>query len=309
MVNHLSKNKNILWYIDSINSIGQNFIFNGWMFHTEFEIKNIQIANETIKFKQFPRLDVKDVYNTLKNPNNAGIQIEIHKDKIKESIQLELSNGETVEIESLEKFYIYYSGFNKNQNKSIIVIDDFYTNPDEIREFAINSLTYNESGYHKGKRSTDKFILRGTKEIFERILGKEIYNWNKETYANGVFQFCTEEDPIVYHTDTQNYAGIVFLSPDAPVSTGTATYKSKITGVRKIDETNYTDELYKKTFSGYGDELNFYDNSSYDLVDKVGNVYNRLVLFDSKCIHAATEYYGNDIKDSRFFQLFFFDIK
>ena len=46
-----------------------------------------------------------------------------------------------------------------------------------------------------------------------------------------------------------------------------------------------------------------------ELVDKVGNVFNRLVLFDAKCIHAATEYYGTNISDSRFFQLFFFDIK
>ena len=99
------------------------------------------------------------------------------------------------------------------------------------------------------------------------------------------------------------------MSPDAPLSTGTATFQSKITGIRKFDETNYTEETFKKTFSGYGDQINFYDNSSFELVDRVGNVFNRLVLFDAKCIHAATEYYGTNINDSRFFQLFFFDIK
>ena len=72
---------------------------------------------------------------------------------------------------------------------------------------------------------------------------------NKDEYANGIFQFCTTNDPIVYHTDTQNYAGLIFLSPNAPLSTGTATYKSKVTGVRKFDKTNYSDELFKKTFS------------------------------------------------------------
>jgi hypothetical protein len=308
-MNHLSKNENIFWYIDAVNKINNNFIFNGWIFHKKFEIINIQINNENINFKQFPRLDVGNVYSEIPNMNKTGIQIEIQKDKIKYPIQIELSNSERIEIESLEKFYIYHLGFNEQQNKSIIVIDDFYKNPDEIRNFAINNLEYKESGYHKGKRSTNKFILNRTKEIFENILGKQIYNWNKDEYANGIFQFCTTNDPIVYHTDTQNYAGLIFLSPNAPVSTGTATYKSKVTGVRKFDKTNYSDELFKKTFSGYGDEVNFYDNSSYELVDKIGNIYNRLVLFDSKCIHAATEYYGNNIDDSRFFQLFFFDIK
>ena len=67
---------------------------------------------------------------------------EIQKDKIKYPIQIELSNSERIEIESLEKFYIYHLGFNEQQNKSIIVIDDFYKNPDEIRNFAINNLEY-----------------------------------------------------------------------------------------------------------------------------------------------------------------------
>jgi hypothetical protein len=308
-MNHLSKNKDILWYVDAVNSISNNLIFNGWIFHKKYDIINIQIGDENINFKQFPRLDVSNVYTNIPNPNKVGFQIEISKNKLLQPVNIELSNGEKIKIESLEKFYIFYLGFNKKQNKSIIVVDNFYNNPDEIRNFAINNLEYKESGYHKGKRSTERFILKGTKEIFENILGKQIFNWNKESYANGIFQFCTKNDPIVYHTDSQNYAGIIFLSPDAPVSTGTATYKSKITGVSKIDDTNYSEELYKKTFSGYGDNINFYDNSSYELVDKIGNVYNRLLLFDSKYIHAATEYYGNDINNSRFFQLFFFDIK
>jgi len=32
-----------------------------------------------------------------------------------------------------------------------------------------------------------------------------------------------------------------------------------------------------------------------------------LVLFDAKCIHAATEYFGQTKEDSRLFHLFFFD--
>jgi hypothetical protein len=306
---HFSINENILWYIDSVNIQQNTIFFNGWIFHREFEIKDILIDNSSILINQFERLDVNNVYPQNKFPNSTGIQLQITKDNLSKKIDILLSNGEIKQIESLYKFYIYYLGFSENQNTSLVVIDNFYKNPNEVRDFAINNLTYIESGYHKGKRSTEKFILKGTKEKLENILGKQIYNWNKETYANGIFQYCTPNDPIVYHTDSQSYAGIVFLSPDAPLSTGTATFQSKITGIRKFDETNYTEETFKKTFSGYGDQINFYDNSSFELVDRVGNVFNRLVLFDAKCIHAATEYYGTNINDSRFFQLFFFDIK
>ena len=107
-MNHLSKNENIFWYIDAVNSIKNNFIFNGWIFHKKFEIINIQINNENINFKQFPRLDVGNVYSEIPNINKTGIQIEIQKDKIKSPIQIELSNSEIIEIESLEKFYIYH---------------------------------------------------------------------------------------------------------------------------------------------------------------------------------------------------------
>jgi hypothetical protein len=37
-------------------------------------------------------------------------------------------------------------------------------------------------------------------------------------------------------------------------------------------------------------------------------VYNRLVLFDAKNIHAAVNYFGDTKENSRFFHLFFFDI-
>ena len=51
-----------------------------------------------------------------------------------------------------------------------------------------------------------------------------------------------------------------------------------------------------------------YDGTEFDLVDVVGNVYNRIVLFDARLIHAATQYFGNEINNGRLFQLFFFDL-
>jgi hypothetical protein len=197
------------------------------------------------------------------------------------------------------------SGFNTTK-KDLVVVDNFYKDPDMVRNYAINNLNFEFSGYHKGQRSVDSFILDGTKEIFEEILGRPIYNWNHQNYANGRFQFCTAQDPIVYHVDTQNYAAMVYLTPNAPLQTGTATYKSKLTGATRFDTTE--GELFEKTFKGLSNNLNFYDNSTWEPVDTIANVYNRLVMFDSKCLHAATGYFGDAIDNARFFHLFFFDI-
>jgi hypothetical protein len=52
----------------------------------------------------------------------------------------------------------------------------------------------------------------------------------------------------------------------------------------------------------------YLDSTPFDQVDVVGNVYNRLVLFDAQLIHAAPLYFGNTLQNSRLFQLFFFDL-
>ena len=51
----------------------------------------------------------------------------------------------------------------------------------------------------------------------------------------------------------------------------------------------------------------FFDKTKFEVVDVVGNVFNRLVIFNGKCFHSASEYFGQTIEDSRLFHMFFFD--
>jgi len=53
----------------------------------------------------------------------------------------------------------------------------------------------------------------------------------------------------------------------------------------------------------------YLDPTEFEAVDVVGNVYNRLVLFDSQMFHAASNYFGNTLNNGRLFQLFFFDLE
>jgi hypothetical protein len=171
----------------------------------------------------------------------------------------------------------------------------------------MNNLEYNPSDYHKGKRSQTRFILDGTKEKLEKIIGREIINWNYESYANGVFQYCVASDLPVFHVDSQMYAGMVFLTKDAPFETGTSFYSGKNTGKKRFD--NFEDySVFEDTFKGKNAQANFYDSTNFDKIDEVGNVYNRLVLFDSKQIHAPSKYFGDAIENARFFHMFFFDV-
>lgn len=182
---------------------------------------------------------------------------------------------------------------------SFVVVDNFYDNVDSIRKFALSLNFSYHANYHKGKRTDEVYRFNGLKENFESILNCKIKNWTNYR-VNGCFQYCIGGDQLVYHHDTQEYAGIIFLTPDAPQQTGTTFYRSKHTKQMKIKNNNEPKVVFKN---------GFLDPTEFEVVDVVGNVYNRLVLFDSQMFHAASNYFGNTLNNGRLFQLFFFDLE
>jgi len=181
-------------------------------------------------------------------------------------------------------------------DKRIFVVDNFYSDPYAVRELALQQEFIEDLRYYKGKRTNEKFLVPGTKKAFEKIIGQKITIWD-EYGMNGIFQICNAQDPLVYHTDLQQWAGMVYLTPNAPFESGTSLFAHRETKVR-----HSSDPKINECFSG-----GFYDKTKFELVDSVGNVFNRLVIFNGKCIHAPSQYFGQGLEDSRLFHMFFFD--
>lgn len=294
-------------YIDSVlEGLNSSWDFSGWICSIEHEIEDLLIDGISIKPSFSSRIDVAELYNP--KGLNPGVKFTLKREDIFKPLQIKFKGADELhDINSLARWVSYYSGF-ANEDKGIIVVDNFYADPDFVREWIINEINFSSSNYHKGERATERFSIYGMKEKLEEIIGKPIYNWNHDNYANGIFQFCTADQPIVYHVDKQTYAGIVFLTPDAPASTGTAFYRSKVTGDYRFDDEKRKTINYVRAFQGKSAEMNFYDGTNFEKIDEVGNVYNRLVLFDAKNIHAATQYFGDAIDNARLFHMFFFDV-
>lgn len=180
---------------------------------------------------------------------------------------------------------------------SLIIADNFYENPDEVRQFALQCDFKAHPENHKGQRTDECYRFKGLKERFEDLIGLKIKNWDKYG-TNGCFQLCIGGDQIVYHRDEQQYGGVLFLSPNAPVPGGTALYRSVHTKKMKVKGSE-ADKVFKN---------GFLDSSQFEMVDRVGNVYNRLALFDAQIIHSGLDYFGNSKDNGRLFQLFFFDL-
>ena len=305
-MNHISKQPAILWYIDSVTHSFGLYILNGWMLHTNQDIKSIEIGGVDLITYRFTRKDVKETYPHAGDVDKIGFEITLDKSQIDTPLTIRLMDNTTMQIESVYKFIAFRADFNEG-HKNLIVVDNFYKNPDLIRDYVMNNLTFQSTTASRGKRSNERFFVDGTKEELEKILGRKILNWESDEYSNGIFQYCTSYDPIVIHADIQQFAGVVYLTPDAPLETGTKTYRSKVTGKKRFEDS--FEEGVEETFRGISEDFNYYDKTQFETVDEIANVYNRLVLWDAKAIHSASDYFGDTINNARFFQLFFFDVE
>jgi len=199
---------------------------------------------------------------------------------------------------------------NDNQSKFLIssskntswVVDNFYDDPDSVRKFALEQ-DYHIGGIGRGyigNRTHQQFLFPGLKEKFEQIMGKKITKW-EDHGMNGRFQYCCSGQPRVWHCDSQKWGGMLYLTPDAPFECGTTLYAHKKTRAR-----NYYDDGWDAAWKDTPGDCHL-DGTPFEPVDVLGNVYNRLVIFDASCIHSASEYFGTVKENARLWQMFFFD--
>ena len=175
---------------------------------------------------------------------------------------------------------------------NLIITDDFYGDPDAIREFALQQ-PYDVTGNFPGAR-TKSFLTPEVKETIQTIVwysGGEITNWYSDHGYTGSFQLTYATDRSWIHTDHYNtWAGVLYLTPDAPLSSGTGIFQ------------------YKKTGATVASQLESYesqDMTKWELCDIIANRYNRLVLYRSEMFHTSLDYFGHDLQTGRLFQLFF----
>jgi hypothetical protein len=193
---------------------------------------------------------------------------------------------------------------NLNCKSTTWVVDNFYENPDEVREFALKQ-EYVEGGFGRGfigRRTVSQFLFPGLKERFEQIMGKKITAW-QEHGMNGRFQVAWSGEPLVYHCDSQKYGGMIYLTPNAPYQCGTTLYAHKKTKARTYYEEGW-DAGWRDVPGG-----SHLDGTHFEPVDVLGNVYNRLAIFDGSAIHSASEYFGTVMENARLWQMFFFDVE
>jgi len=178
-------------------------------------------------------------------------------------------------------------------NVNLIVVDNFYADPDSVRSFALKQ-EFNVKGNFPGVR-TKSFLTPDVVSAIEhnmQFAGK-ITNTFDNIGTTGAFQLANAWDRTWIHADHHNmWAGVCYLTPDAPHTGGTGFYRHKATGEHcRVAE----------------DQHEVYDYTKWDLFDKIGNKYNRLILYRGDLFHASLDYFGDNLQNGRLFQTFFFN--
>ena len=236
--------------------------------------------------------------------------IEIDNESVIEKLKDQLINLKNPLQEKIKNQVLKAQEFYKKPKSiycNLMIIDNFYTNALETRNYILTQ-EFKVRGNYPGQRTTSrannhlKEMIQG---YIQHFAGK-ITVWrmpakgdNNSSIYNGAFQYTTSRDRTWIHNDGwNNWAGVLYLTPNAPVNSGTGIYRFK-DGTRNVDEAEARGN--KKIIDEHSQ-----DYTKWELVDKVGNVFNRLVLFNSKQYHASMDYFGTNKENGRLFQVFFF---
>ena len=185
-----------------------------------------------------------------------------------------------------------------------LIIDGFYSNPYEVKDFAL-SQEFGVKGNYPGQR-TKSFANDNIKEYinsFIRPTTGEITYWSEDEY-NGAYQYTTQYERSWIHADsTTTWAALVYLTPDAPLSGGTGLFRHKRTGLSQVPkfdngdiDRNLLDEVY----------VDAQDLTKWDMTDRLANKFNRMVLYRGDLFHMSLDYFGTNKDNGRLFQTFFF---
>ncbi len=196
----------------------------------------------------------------------------------------------------------------------VIIVDDFYSKPEAVRAFALRARYADISPTdYPGFASKETIDSRGIGERFAQLIGSPL-NIDLSRFTWGGFRFITAESgkkPKVHADTAVDWAGMVYLTPDAPVSAGTAFYRHRATGLdtpptdRQARAWDYADaaEFDDKVIRADKGEL-----SKWEQIAHIAPVFNRLILFrGGEFYHAPLGGCGDSSGTARLTHIFFFN--
>jgi hypothetical protein len=202
----------------------------------------------------------------------------------------------------------------------VTVLDNFYENPDLVRQFALSLDYYTDpEGRWPGKRTAT--LDEVNQSFFETFCNKlfglfydlddKFINYNLATTFQSVSNYSENPDSELntgwIHQDVECIcSGVIYLNPNPQENTGTSVY-SRIDGENNGLTQSEKFKLYlgkePVNESEYAEQI-LENNNKFEETVSIKNVYNRMILFEGGVFHGVPSYYSSS-SEPRLTQVFF----
>jgi hypothetical protein len=201
------------------------------------------------------------------------------------------------------------------------IADNFFEDPDSVRNHATSLRSYHpcdfysRKGIYSGYRTPihnpdiERTIVSKIENLFQKKLAAVSLNFHLNPYTSMLG--CPHKDNEALDKSRRptinsgsDIAGVVYLSKNAPPETGTTLYEAP----EKIEIQNFHDKMqiiydvaipphnfYKKQFAL---EMKQYKESLTKIAGSE-HVYNTLIIYSSRILHAPGLYFGDTLENSR----------
>ncbi len=193
--------------------------------------------------------------------------------------------------------------------QSLIIVDDFYPDPQAVRRTALGCEYPEVTGQRTfpGRNSRQKFTPQGMDQAVSQALGEPVAGVPGEEAAHGTFRItlATDESRYLVHADRTGltWVGVVYLTLPEQCRGGTAFFRHK--GLNS-DRTPLTQE----ELAAYGPssmaELMRQDGNDPDKWEHTMTVpmrFNRLAIYRPWQWHSSCAGFGSSVEDGRLIQL------
>lgn len=198
---------------------------------------------------------------------------------------------------------------------SVIVVDEFYENPDEVRRLACG-LDFPEPAAptpFPGRNSRQRLLVPDLDELVSGIVGEAVSGNLALDHGRCRISLDGEDARRMFlvHVDPDAYwAGILYLTRPEFCKGGTELYRHLPTATDRCPL--YPHELARSGASSYFEaadkiiQSDSKDLGKWELLTTLPMRFNRLVLIRPWLWHTAGPSFGRDLEDGRLVQLFFF---
>ena len=211
-------------------------------------------------------------------------------------------------------------------NFPAVCIDNFFDNPDKVREWGLSlSKQKDPEGRWPGKRSEhlcevdEKWNQMLVAKILLAYYGWESMNhvtWNESYISFQVVKSHEHENcnKGLIHMDADSkdeigIAGLIYLTPNADLNSGTSIYKLKDNHNFKKEDGEHISKLKKDLYLNNNVDTKEWDKAieknynDFDETIRFNNVYNRMICYNTFSWHGAMSTNARD--DDRLTLVFF----